>query len=117
MLAVVAMYAGIVLGLLGAVGLIWPRVLGASERTPALIVVWTGIVLVTIAVIWPAPDVRAARVANALDEFMPAWQFDVSHAIRIAAPPERVFQAIKLVTADEILLFRTLTFVRRFGAS
>lgn len=33
----------------------------------------------------------------------------------MAASPERVYQAIRDVTAREILLFRTLTWLRRFG--
>lgn len=31
------------------------------------------------------------------------------------APKERVYRAIREVTAGEILLFRTLTWLRRFG--
>jgi hypothetical protein len=50
-----------------------------------------------------------------LDEFMPVWQFRERHAIRIAAPPARVFAAIKDVRANEILFFKTLTWIRRGG--
>ena len=50
-----------------------------------------------------------------LDEFAPAWQFSEFHTIRIAAPPPRVYEAIKHVRADEIVLFRTLTWIRRGG--
>jgi len=50
-----------------------------------------------------------------LDVAMPRWLFRERHSIRIAAPPERVFDAIRSVTAREIFLFRTLTLVRRFG--
>ena len=50
-----------------------------------------------------------------LDEFAPVWQFHEVHTRRIAAPPERVFDAIRRVRADEILFFRTLTWIRRGG--
>ena len=50
-----------------------------------------------------------------LDAAMPRWLFRERHSIRIAASPERVFDAIRSVTAREIFLFRTLTFIRRFG--
>jgi hypothetical protein len=46
---------------------------------------------------------------------MPAYQFAEFHTLRIKAPRERVFAAIREVTPDEITLFRTLTWIRRFG--
>jgi len=63
----------------------------------------------------PAFDSRARQAATRLDEFAPVWQFHEVHTLRIAAPPERVFEAIRQVRADEILLFRTLTWIRRAG--
>jgi hypothetical protein len=50
-----------------------------------------------------------------LDEFAPGWQFRERHSISIAAPPARVFEAIRQVRADEIRLFRALTWIRRAG--
>jgi hypothetical protein len=50
-----------------------------------------------------------------LDEFMPVWQFRERHAIRIAAPPARVFAAIKDVRAKEIAFFNILVWIRRGG--
>ena len=49
------------------------------------------------------------------DSAATGYQFEEFHAIRVHAPRERVFQAIKEVRADEIFLFRTLTWIRRFG--
>jgi hypothetical protein len=46
---------------------------------------------------------------------MPVWQFRERHTIRVAAPPSRVFDAIRRVRADEIRLFRMLTWIRRGG--
>ena len=50
-----------------------------------------------------------------LDEFMPVWQFRERHARRVPAPPAEVFAAIKNVRANEILFFKTLTWIRRGG--
>ena len=36
--------------------------------------------------------------ASKLDEIMPRWQFVERHEIRIAAPPERIYAAIRNVT-------------------
>src|SRR5438876_11082722 len=46
---------------------------------------------------------------------MPNWQFDEQHLIHVGAPPEKVFEAIHAVRADEIFLFRTLIAIRRCG--
>src|SRR2546430_14841279 len=45
----------------------------------------------------------------------PAWQFSESHVTTINAPPERVYRAIKDTAADDILFFRALIWIRRFG--
>lgn len=52
-----------------------------------------------------------------LDQFMPVYQFHEFHSIRVAASKEKVYDAIKSVTAGEISLFRTLTWIRRLGRS
>ena len=52
---------------------------------------------------------------TALDRLIPAYQFDEVHAVRIDAPPNRVYRAIKEVTAGEIRFFSMLTWIRRFG--
>jgi hypothetical protein len=50
-----------------------------------------------------------------LDAEVSKWQFDEVHEIEVEAPPQRVYDAIRAVTANEIYLFRTLTAIRRFG--
>jgi hypothetical protein len=50
-----------------------------------------------------------------LNQFVPVYQVHEIHSIRIAAPKEKAYAAIKSVTADEIFLFRTLTWIRRLG--
>ena len=63
----------------------------------------------------PARNERLAGAESRLDEFARSGSLRESHAIRIAAAPERVFEAIRRVRADEIFLFRTLTWIRRGG--
>jgi hypothetical protein len=58
----------------------------------------------------------ASRVSK-LDEWMPRWQVGERHVLKIAASPAKVFAAIHEVRADEILLFRTLTAIRRCGGT
>ena len=50
-----------------------------------------------------------------LDEAAPRWQFRERHSIRIAATPDRIFEAIRNVTAGEIRFFGLLTAIRRCG--
>jgi hypothetical protein len=65
----------------------------------------------------PYPNREAASRVTRLDDWMPRWQVGERHTLRIAAPPEKVFAAIHEVRADEILLFRTLTAIRRCGGT
>jgi hypothetical protein len=80
-----------------------------------LIVLGVAALLAGIRLFLPVSESRAASRATRLDEFAPVWQFREFHSIRVAAPPSRVFDAIRRVRADEIFLFRTLTWIRRGG--
>ena len=57
-----------------------------------------------------------AQPRSRIDEFAPQFQFRERHEIRIDAPAERVYAAIRSVTANEIALFQTFTWIRRFGS-
>ncbi|HEX7419015.1 MAG TPA: hypothetical protein VF505_03955 [Thermoanaerobaculia bacterium] len=48
-----------------------------------------------------------------LDDVMPEFQFRERHSIRIDATPDTVFEAIRLVRADEISFLRTMLAIRR----
>jgi hypothetical protein len=48
----------------------------------------------------------------AIDELLPDYQFGERHEIEIQAPPARVMEAVRAVTAREIRLFRLLTWLR-----
>lgn len=53
--------------------------------------------------------------ASALDRVAPSYQFREFHSTTVRATSERAYRAIKEVTASEILFFRELTWLRRFG--
>jgi len=56
-------------------------------------------------------------LTSRLDEFVPVFQFVETHSITIPASPARIYEAVCSVTARDIRLFRTLTWLRRFGRS
>ena len=104
------LYAGAVAILGGAVAMLSRR-----HRKRGAIVAASGILAVAAALLWPASERRIVTKSSRLDDIMPVWQFDESHTIHVNAPPDRVFDAIRNVTADDIALFLTLTAIRRFG--
>lgn len=59
--------------------------------------------------------VAARGRVTELDRVTPSYQFHELHSTTVRASPQRVYRAIKEVTAGEIFLFRTLTWLRRFG--
>jgi hypothetical protein len=116
MLGVVVVYLGLITAFTGAVSLIGPlRFLAIRTRRRALLVVALGVGVVLIGAWLPATETRVTAPRTQLDEFVPVYQFSEFHSIRVAAPKEQVYRAIKSVTADDILFFRTLTWLRRFG--
>jgi len=109
-------YAGLLGSFLGSISLLRPlKIFGIATRLRGLSVLACGVGVFLVGENLPAPEVRIASPRTALDEFVPVYQFDELHSIRIQAPPERIFKAIKEVSADEIALFRALTWIRRFG--
>jgi hypothetical protein len=118
MLASAVVYLGFAIALAGAVMVVKPiRRLRIRTRLSALGLIGVGLAVSGTGFILPAGELRVARVETRLDEFVPSWQFREFHSLRIDAPPARVYDAIKRVRADEILLFRTLTWIRRGGRS
>jgi hypothetical protein len=111
-----ALYTGVILFLAGLMLTIKPIArLRVRTRRRALAIAVGGAILGAAALFAPAFDSRTAATASRLDEFAPAWQFSEVHSLRVNAPPAKVFEAIRQVRADEILLFRTLTWIRRGG--
>jgi hypothetical protein len=115
-LGVAVVYLGLITGFLGAVSFLKPPSwLGIRTRRQAACLVVTGFVIVLAGWALPAEEVRVDPPRTQLDQFMPVYQFHEFHSIRVAASKERVYGAIKAVTAGEISMFRTLTWIRRLG--
>jgi hypothetical protein len=109
----VLLYAGLVLASVGLVTLVRPlRWLRIATRRRAAAVLATGVLLVIVAVLLPAPAMRVTQSLTQLDAMVPVWQFGERHEIRVHADPARVERAIRAVTAREIRLFRLLTWIR-----
>jgi hypothetical protein len=109
-------YTGLTLAAAGLLFALGPmRRLLRVRRGPALMLVGAGALFATVGLALPASDSRAHERSAHLDRFMPVWQFGERHVIRIQAEPQRVYDAIRQVRADEIFLFRTLTWIRRGG--
>jgi hypothetical protein len=106
----VVLYVGM---LLMAAGL----VLAIPRRTRRFVArtMFIGGAMVVVAAFWPAPVQYAPARQTHLDEGMPSWQFNEVHAIHVNAPPGRVFDSIRPVTAGEIRFFRILIYIRRLG--
>lgn len=109
-------YSGLVVTTAGLILFIKPiERLHVDSRSQALLIAGIGAMLVGVGLTLPARESRIKTNATRLDEFVPVWQFNERHTIRIAAPAARVFDAIKSVRADEISLFNALTWIRRGG--
>src|SRR5262245_47556850 len=107
-------YAGLTLTGAGVLWLIMavPR---HSRWLPALTFTCAGVVLMLVAWSLPADHSQAGERRTQLDEFMPVYEFNEVHTIQINASREQVYRAILSVTAGEITLFKTLTWIRRLG--
>ena len=96
-------WAGLAAAVVGAVNVAWPlfwlRI--RSRRTGALVMA-AGLLMFVVAVSLPPRVTQAPVRVSRLDDFVPAWQFDERHTIRVHAPAPRVFRAIKDVTAEEM---------------
>ncbi len=116
MLPVVIVDIGLALAAAGVVSVVWPlRFLGIRNRIVALVFLAAGVIVCLFGMTRPAPEIYASGSSSRFDEFAPVYQFREAHSIPVQAKPERVFAAIKAVTADEIPFFRMITWIRRGG--
>jgi hypothetical protein len=114
---VIIVYTGLLLATFGLVSLVRPlRFIGVRNRLVALAVVASGVLVFLFGMTRPAPEMYATGTETRFDEFAPVFQFREAHRIPVHAKPERIFAAINAVTADEIPLFRAITWIRRGGA-
>jgi len=108
------LYSGLACLAFGSLSLLRPlRFLGIATRTHALAVFAAGFVAVALALLLPPPPERAGTPgATRLDSFVPEFQFSEFHQRTVRATPERIDRAIRTVPAEEIRLFRLLTWIR-----
>ena len=116
MLPSLLLYSGLVLALVGALTLLRPfrflHRVGLSSRRRGAAATAAGAVIAIAAALLPAPLRRVDPAESQLDRAMPEFQFHELHQLRVQATPEQVWAAIHEVTAQEIRLFRTLTWIR-----
>jgi hypothetical protein len=113
MLAVVLVYAGGLTALVGLAGVVKPlRFVGLRRRRAGALVLGAGLACALLGFALPAPLVRVEDPHTRLDAVMPAYHFHEVHAVRVHASPVRILAAVRAVTAGEIRLFRTLTWIR-----
>jgi hypothetical protein len=99
--------------LAGLVSLARPlRFLRIRTRRVALLVLGVGAALLVVGLALPVSPPRLPGPHMAIDEVVPSYQFGEHHEILVAAPPDRVLAAARAVTAQEIRLFRLLTWLR-----
>lgn len=112
----VLVYLGLVMAFAGAINVMRPlRWLRVQRRRTGLALLGAGVLLVVAGLALPVREARAPGAASRLDHFVPSWEFQELHTIRIHASPDQVYRAVRAVTADEIRLFRTLTWIRHPG--
>jgi hypothetical protein len=111
-LSVVA-YAALALMVVGALNLFVPLRRFGLTRARGLMMFGAGaLVLLAFPLVTRPPHRRAAPAATRLDAIIPEWSFAEQHEIDVAAAPEAIDRAIREVSAGEIRLFRTLTWIR-----
>jgi hypothetical protein len=108
-LGVLLMDLGLGISAAGASALLVPR---RVPRRRAAMLLGTGAALVLAASALPARERRSGRPPARIDDFAPVFQFEEFHEIEVDAPPEKVYRAVREVTAGEIRLFQTLTWIR-----
>jgi hypothetical protein len=108
-IASLVLWLGLACALAGLVTLL------ARRRRAGRVLLIYGATAVVIAFLWPALEQSPSGDGSHLDRLMPQFQFSERHTIHVDAPPERVYAAIRAVTAGDIRFFRTLTSIRRLG--
>jgi hypothetical protein len=112
-MAVAVVYSGLLLAFVGMVSVAKPlKFLGVRTRLAGAGILLLGVLVAATGAALPAPLLALPGEHAHLDEFVPACQFREVHSIRIHAPTDAVFRAVRSVTAREIRFFRFLTWIR-----
>jgi hypothetical protein len=109
-------YAGLIAAFVAGISVIKPiHFLGFRRRLRAFAFAGLGLAASLLGMLLPAYESRPAALRTRLDEFAPVYQFQERHTVRVHASREQCYAAIRNVGPEEIALFRTLTWLRRFG--
>jgi hypothetical protein len=118
MLGTFLVYAGFLAMCAGAISQIRPLPwIKIRNFRVGLQVFAVGVVVSATGFAVPSPARQVKPQRTHLDEFSPVYQFEEFHSIKVNAPREKVYDAIRAVTAEEISWYRTLTWMRRLGRS
>jgi hypothetical protein len=110
---VVLVDLGLALGFVALACLVRPlRWLRLPTRRAGAIVAAAGAAALAAGLLWPTSPIRLPGAPMRLDDLVPVYQFGEAHETRVHAGLERTYQAVRRVTADEIRLFRLLTWLR-----
>lgn len=105
-------YSGLVIVLCGLAGVVWPpRWLGVATRKEAAFAALGGLVLLGIGLFWPVRTHTSAGTSR-LDAFLPAYDFEEVHSVRVHAPPDRAMEAVRQVTFADLGVMQTLGRIR-----
>jgi hypothetical protein len=105
----------VIFALVGAAGMIRPlRRVHRGRRRHAAVMFLIG-AAAAYAISWSMPRAQSSSERHGIDEFAPSYHFREHHQTIVAAPAARVFDAVRAVSANEIALFQTFTWIRRFG--
>jgi hypothetical protein len=112
----ILLYVFGVIGAVAVLALIRPisRV-GLSTRRRAFLAWVAATAACVMSLMWPTHETRVVSPVSRLDDIVPVYQFSEVHEITIDASADLTYGAICAVTANEITLLRTLTWIRRFG--
>ena len=101
----------------GAISLARPLVfLGVHSRAAGAAILAAAVAAALLVALWPAPVLRSDG-HQAIDRFLPSYNFHERHSTRIHASPEAVYRATLAVTPDEIRWLKPLLAIRQFPAS
>ena len=95
MLAVGLVYVGLIAALVGGISLVKPLALvGIQSRLQGTFILALGLLIAGVGWAFPAKEVRVAVLRTQLDQFVPVYQFNEAHSMRVMAPKDRVYRAI-----------------------
>jgi hypothetical protein len=113
LLAVALVDCGLAGTIAGALSIVKPlRFLGIHTRAAGSALCAAALITAIVGLLIPATLEQAAGIGTDLDRAMPAFQFQERHRTHVSATPDAVYRAMRATTADDILLFRTLTWIR-----